>query len=57
MLDRYEDWRQEVSLIVDDIMDMTVSEFCDGRELRKLFKLGYSPLEAFEALEEKDWLE
>lgn len=53
MLDlHYNDWVNELRKIIDDTYDISVSDFCNPRNLPKYYKSGYSPIEAFEELDE-----
>lgn len=46
------EWKNEFERIVDDTYGITVPEFCGIKLLPKYYKLGYSPLEAFEELDD-----
>ena len=46
------EWKNEFERIVDDTYGISVSEFCSTRILPKYYKLDYSPLEAFEELDD-----
>lgn len=52
MLEYWIDWKEEFERIVLDVYGCTIAEYCDINEVTPLFKIGYSPHEAFEAIEE-----
>jgi len=49
---RFPDWSEELRKIVDEIYGITLNEFCEVKTLPKYYALGFSPIEAFEELDE-----
>lgn len=49
----FRSWLDELAVIVFDVHGCTLSEFWETSELPELFRMGFSPLEAMEEIEER----
>lgn len=46
------EWKRELELIVEDTYGISLSEFCKVKNLPSYYRMDYSPISAFEELDE-----